>query len=849
MDKNLISYWSPLDLILPEIPQGTESAMFFVTDAGVISGLNITFKQGDWLVYIKKDGIDSWFKADSISVFNNTSSSNQPDPGFYTKVRLDNAGNIIAAEYLNKDDLPKHTHSQDDISGDITPKVQEIVSQMFQHHTDSSVYFEYDKKTKCITAEVNYDGKTISQNEDGELMSLGGGNGGTSDKFTGTIKIDQVENLSKQLSTLDAQIKKNFIIVNNDSALTAKETPGGTIVKVKIDGTSIVMNSEGELSVSPEWAGDGTGSSTICGTHTHSSSQITDFEQAVKDLISQNININVKDIPIDNQTIIINNNGELSAVAAGTQAHKHVMDDITDLNQDIANVWGSDQPLQGDFSEGRWNFTTRTIGYAIDTFNKEFKVVQEQIDNIQTIIDNTVAPEPNKINDIDLTVELVSPYKVYDILDKVDTLAAERAIVRSDFIWPHNKGTLKAFVDGVEYASFDLHDETKVGNYGTWQITEMQDSYKGVPMYANIYTSLKFALNVHSLEEGKHSVYFTHTYDGDTYTSKNCTVETYEKSEYKLSLEYLNAPTNNRWVSGIRCYSGEMKTTFKPLIEKAYTTRYVAKNIFSYRTSINSTLKEVEPVMYTNNNAYFEEQTIEYPEGLYTSISINSYAYNIDTTIGGSAQNHTPNISYNTTDIEQYRVVYAKEYDSQEPSFVTAFQLLAYNPEEAVPKNEFVLRDNKAYFTRTDYSNMGGADYTRHYSDVNGYYWITFRFPTGFVNNCYADILRASGAAFDKNKDGTLKDVKLYAAQDLGTVPSMWVNINKPYIGYGKIEAAELDYAGLDLFKSTDTRRYATWGQRPNINAEYIYFRIGTKSDADCGTLVKTLQESLDEWR
>ena len=341
-----VGIWSPNELILPTVESDLDYKFFFVTESGNIDGLNIPFNAGDWLVYIKKDGIGNWYKANGgIVSFNLNSSSSSPDPGFYTKVRLDNAGGIIDAGYIEAKDLPKHTHDINDVTGDLESKVKEYVAQVFQNQTNGSVKFTYDKDTQTITADVVVDDDTIIKNEWGELEATttdGGGSAPPSGGITGKIKINQVENLSNKLLAIDSDIKKNFIICRSNSGLETKldSNGGGTYLSVKFDGTSLVLNSEGELSVSPSvlLGGSVDGSDMACGAHMHTVSQITDFDEKVIELISRNKTIDIKQIPIDGETIIINSDGHLACVPKGFVNHKHKATDIEGLNVEYQKI-------------------------------------------------------------------------------------------------------------------------------------------------------------------------------------------------------------------------------------------------------------------------------------------------------------------------------------------------------------------------------------------------------------------------------------------------------------------------------------------------------------------------------
>src|SRR5574344_2313062 len=144
MSESIISTWSTSDLIHPTVDSDTKYAAYFVTENGSIDGLNLTFNQGDWLIYIVKDGGANWYRANGgITVFNTTAHTNMPDPGTYTRVRLDNNGNIILADYLEKDDLPKHTHDVSDITSGLEAKIRSVVGAMLSNQANGTVLLKY----------------------------------------------------------------------------------------------------------------------------------------------------------------------------------------------------------------------------------------------------------------------------------------------------------------------------------------------------------------------------------------------------------------------------------------------------------------------------------------------------------------------------------------------------------------------------------------------------------------------------------------------------------------------------------------------------------------------------------
>ena len=53
--SNNFGTWSPLTSILPNVEDDLDYKFFYVTESGSVPGLDIEFKVGDWLVYIKEN--------------------------------------------------------------------------------------------------------------------------------------------------------------------------------------------------------------------------------------------------------------------------------------------------------------------------------------------------------------------------------------------------------------------------------------------------------------------------------------------------------------------------------------------------------------------------------------------------------------------------------------------------------------------------------------------------------------------------------------------------------------------------------------------------------------------------
>ena len=224
-------------------------------------------------------------------------------------------------------------------------------------------------------------------------------------------------------------------------------------------------------------------------------------------------------------------------------------------------------------------------------------------------------------------------------------------------------------------------------------------------------------------------------------------------------------------------------------------------------------------------------------------MEIKCTAYSIQ---GDKVENkfYTPELYWDETTVEKYRVRLVNGYADQTPSVIAARQLLPYESNKPIPKYELVIKNNIAVVDKSDNSAQGGADYSIYPS--TDYYWINLKIPSTYVGNVSLAVRKEDGSLFKLNKNGTLQDIKLFVAQSDTDVPSVWVNGNIPYCGYGAAEG--LDFAGLDLFKSTQYKRQITFGQRPNIKEGFLFVRIGVKSSIDLKGLVDSIEESIDEW-
>lgn len=313
------------------------------------------------------------------------------DPDYYTKVRLDQNGNIQDAGWIEESDLPSHTHSLDEITGDFQSKVISCLQTFFANSKDNAVVFTFDKNTQTVSADVRIDGFTITRNEDGELQAEGGGEG------------------------------------------------GGSV-------------------------------STECATHTHISSQIEDFEEAVKEIIgAENSKLSIDDLSslIDNTTVIINSKGQLSAVGTAVAEHTHYLKDIVDY---VAPKAAALQPLSDlgedvDYS-GAVDIKNLSLGYSIVALNYYVKNVTEaKITQLQQAISKIAMTSSN---DNAVSTFKLDSTSMHNILTEVVTGYAREVYYTPDLRFilecvPYPFSIISLIVDGKEVESVNAQNVSKKG--------------------------------------------------------------------------------------------------------------------------------------------------------------------------------------------------------------------------------------------------------------------------------------------------------------------------------------------------------------------------------------------------
>lgn len=381
----------------------------------------------------------------------------QISPGFYCKLRLDDEGNITDVAELEASDLPKHSHSLEDIAdyqSEVDKKVAEVLSTFFANNGNSAVRFTYDKKTRTVSADLNLDDETITTNEYGQLIATaasgatvvtpGAVNSKELDKLREDLK-DLRENLPETLHKLLSQV---FASSQNTAVDFIWDKETGTVsADVNIDGISISKDENGDLVATGAVVGSGEDGN--CASHTHLSEQIEDFEEAVRNIFddySKNITIDLSKY-IDGITIKINKDGQLSAVKSALEKHTHVLADIEDYEaadaaaKQMMSALGEDV----DLSDGVIDFTSLNIGYSILALNKYLQdVVNKSIYNLSKKV-NSLSIEKDNSGQAILSVHSYSVKnnlfdRTYNVTREV--YLAEGLCLTLDFL-PYEKGKIK----------------------------------------------------------------------------------------------------------------------------------------------------------------------------------------------------------------------------------------------------------------------------------------------------------------------------------------------------------------------------------------------------------------------
>lgn len=775
--------WTPTSGALPDV-KDLDFAAYYITESGSVPGNSTSFVKDNWLIYIcEARGTLSersyWRVTNGIVLFNPDSHKNVPDPGYYTKVRLDNAGNIVAATDIEYDDLPQEVFDKFEQITDenLNKLIANQLSSIFKNNTLNPIQLKYDAKTGTIGAELKVDEETIGVNELGQLCVIGGVEGG--------------------------------------------EGSGGQ-----------------------------------CANHEHTANQIEGLEDFIKEIINNSsiYNTLIKNISnlVDEETIIINDDGRLEAIATHVQKHQHKMEDITDLNPDIADTWATNQRLHKsndnqDFNKGAILMSSLTIGEVLIAFNKLLKEYKEDIDNFGNRVGTIEPIEPGLIDTATFT-DVSKKMDAFDVVLKEDTKvnSGTTMIQTSDVIYLDGS-IIHAFIDDVEVGSLKAYDDDDktftIGQYGNFNVTYVGDAYPKFKTFQGYYKGFSFTYLINDITEGKHTIYFTQENVNSGVITKSDVIEfnTYQDFTPTCKFNILEQPTPNGFVSGVKVFKGEPKLSVQ-VVAKTFKKRFapVLTNVFKcLGKDYELELEEVSGGLMV-----YKPITI-YIDDFFGHIAFSAAITDWKEYEIFEGQSGYINIDNSTE--EAYRVVQKSGPMIPIDNGTDVFSV--YDPAvQLIDKyaDEAQVKDHKAILAKTNYESLNiGPNYSNKASPQ----MITLRFECPKMNNFYFDLEDDEGNAFNKNKDGTLKDISIYAGIAPSNVVTRWVDCNNPYEGYGHWETGII-FKALDLFRCDSKRIYATFGKDGDADAGYLYIKLILSGKAvNLEKLVSSIKESLNERR
>ena len=412
------------------------------------------------------------------------------EPGYYTKIRVDDEGKIVDVGDLEPEDLPQHTHSVDDIDGEsLKQKIADILATFFANNGSTTVKFVYDKKTKTISADVDIDEETIYKNEFGQLASAGGGEGGGGSGSDVDFSEEIEEHLKDFNKTLPDKIKQAIatMFANNPQSAVIFDWDKSTntfSADVRYDGISLIKDENGDLIATGATPGEGGGGN--CASHTHVAAQIEDFEEAVKALFdgySKNINIDIRKY-VDGNTIKVNEYGQLVSVRSALEKHTHLLKDIIDYKAPDPAATQPMTDLGEDviLNDGLIDFSKLNIGYSILAIDRY----------IANVVNPTITQLNRKIDIVSSSVDnpglaVLSLYKsvirnnLYDRDSKFirEVCYAPSVYLTLDYI-PYSEGIIKLVINGIVVASANIEKlayENDIANVFKVERVYIKNSY------------------------------------------------------------------------------------------------------------------------------------------------------------------------------------------------------------------------------------------------------------------------------------------------------------------------------------------------------------------------------------
>lgn len=552
-------------------------------------------------------------------------------PGFYTKVRVDDEGQIVEVDNLEAEDLPSHQHSVSDINKtELKDTIAEILATFFANTNDTSVRFVYDSKTKTVSADVDIDDESITKNEYGQLIAVGGaeGSGGS---FTPETDISDISN---QLETFRSSIPE--IVLQSISKIFANDSQAAVVFNwdpntktysadLRYDGISISKDENGDLIATGSKPGEG----GDCASHTHTSSQIEDFEEAVKALFdgySQNIQFNLNQY-IDGKTIKVNEYGQLVAVRTALEKHTHKLADIEDYKAPLPAAQQAMYDLgdEVNYDSGVIDFSKLNIGYSILALSQYLEnVVKVNIDNLTRKI-NSIKTQGDNPGIATLSIANTMHNRLYDKIERdyKEVYYLNDVRLNLDYL-PYDDGQVILMINGSEAEVADVANLLYEG--------QQKGSFKVKSVYSkNSYTAkvLEIDPTSHLALEGVYSIRISFQRpDGRFDRSNTITLATTPN----LEVSYLAKDTTaSHEILNTSYYNYPEALTYEVRLQGYNNLRFVPKGWYSNSKSFSSNERHltqvIENLFYETTISIDFEKTVEHSDCYLTKLIKDEVLY------------------------------------------------------------------------------------------------------------------------------------------------------------------------------------------------------------------------------
>lgn len=759
-----VGTWSPSDAVLPQIDVDCNFAQFYIRESGSIEGLDLNFKAGNWLLFIREYGKENWYQT-SGSVIVNTSQNNLfPKAGFYTKIQLDNSGNIIGTADLDEFDLPEHSHDADSISK-FDEKAVKSVFNGLQADPACPLEFRYNEKNSSIT------------------------------------------------------------------------------FYLKVDETSIGINKYGQLE--SRLAGSSEGGSKPCGgecgNHKHDISSIEGLEEFV-DSKFQDINAKPSSDWLDEQTIILNEDGRLTVISSSTVEHNHTLEEIVDFPHQYLEYASNQVFKEIEFTNGKLDLSDSTIGGAIKVINENLLETDIRLNELEKVAGKVVPKEPYNIDKTRLIYKENNTIKVMKVDDLQETFASTGFSVESEMIYPKS-GKLSLYLNGTEHFIWNVN-EISPSNGMTF--TYKGDFYENDENYQNFFEGFKFKFTINDLPENSYNAYFIHSFDGKEIMSESFNFNVYKQPEnpYYLKGDVIDVESNDI-ISGIPCYTSKQNFIVYPYVDNFTSGKYFPINFIKV-DGIPLSIDSIE----NNKIKYNRIVSSLIPPENQVSISIDIFDFfgnKIETKKFDSSK-----VFYNSSIIEkEYRVGINDFSQTRIPYLNEDLSFTKWDSSLKLFNQQFecYILNDIAYTKPKNFSEFGGPNYNSDFGEtIDGrlFKWIELKIHCdNKVKSLKMRFQDEKGNPFEIEKDGQMKEVKVYIGlTTVGDVPLNYIDGQKYFKPWTSLTGK--DFNGLDLYRSNEYEKVYSLGSSDyDTSNKDIYLMIAIERSLDLKTLIESLLESL----